>query len=142
MDLVWLVYGISLLSGFGGMLMTAAIISTCATVFLLMYRGMECTQEDYYGVQKNQQRADKGKWAMGHVKTSLTVLITSSLLLTFLPSEKTAYLMVGAYATQKIAENDKVQETGSKVLKIINQKLDGFIDEGIEQAEKSTKGKK
>jgi hypothetical protein len=50
--------------------------------------------------------------------------------------------MVGAYATQKIAENDKVQETGSKVLKIINQKLDGFIDEGIEQAEKSAKGKK
>lgn len=142
MDLVWLVYGISLLSGFGGMLMTATIISTCAIVFLLMYRGMECTQQNYYGERENQKRAENGKWAMGHVKTAMIVFITSSVLLTFLPSEKTAYLMVGAYATQKIAENDKVQETGGKVLKIINQKLDTYIDDGIAEAEKVAKSKK
>jgi hypothetical protein len=50
--------------------------------------------------------------------------------------------MVGAYATQKIAENDKVQETGGKVLKIINQKLDTYIDDGIAEAEKAAKSKK
>jgi hypothetical protein len=50
--------------------------------------------------------------------------------------------MVGAYATQKIAENDKVQETGSKVLAVINQKLDTYIEEGIEKAEKAAKSKK
>ena len=142
MDLVWLVYGISLLSGFSGMLTAAAVLSTCCMIFLLLYRGMECTQEEYYGEKTNAKRAEKSKWAMGHVKTALCVFITSSFLLTFLPSEKTAYLMVGAYAAQKIAENDKVQETGSKVLTIINQKLDSYVDDGIAAAEKAAKGKK
>jgi MFS superfamily sulfate permease-like transporter len=142
MDLVWLVYGISLLTGIGTMLGVAIVISICCMIFLLGYRGMECTQEDFYGAQTNQKRAEKGKWAMGHVKTSLIVFITSSVLLTFLPSEKTAYMLVGAYAAQKIAENDKVQETGSKVLAVINQKLDTYIEEGIEKAEKAAKSKK
>ena len=44
--------------------------------------------------------------------------------------------MVGAYATQKIAENDKVQETGKKVLTIIEQKLDTYVDEGVKEATK------
>ena len=142
MDLVWLVYGISLLSGFGAMLGITVAISLGCVIFFLIFRAMECTQEDFYGAQTNQKRAEKGKWAMGHVKTAMIFLITSSVVLTFLPSEKTAYLMVGAYATQKIAENDKVQETGGKVLKIINQKLDTYIDDGIAEAEKVAKSKK
>jgi len=142
MDLVWLVYGISLLSGFGGMLTGAVIVSTCAMIFLLIYRGAECTEQDYYNEQRNAKRAANGKWAMNHAKTAFVVFLTCTTLLTFLPSEKTAYMMVGAYATQKIAEDEKVQETGSKVLKLINQKLDSYVDEGITEAEKAVKGKK
>lgn len=135
MDLVWLVYGISLLSGFGGMLTAAAIISTCSIIFLLIYRAAEGSQEDYYDDGRNAKRADKAKWAMGHVKTALVVSVTSIILLTFLPTPKTAYMMVGAYAAQKVAENEKVQETGGKVLNLINQKLDEYIEEGIKEAQ-------
>ncbi len=49
------------------------------------------------------------------------------------PTEKTAWLMVGAYAGQKVAENEKVQELSGKVLTIIEKKLDAYI---IEKAEK------
>jgi hypothetical protein len=52
-----------------------------------------------------------------------------------LPSEKTAYTMVAAYAAQKVAENDKVQQMSGKVLTIIEQKLDGYIEDGIKEAE-------
>lgn len=134
MDLVWLVYGISLLHGFGGILLTATIISTIALIFLLVYRGMECSQESFYGEKENELRKEKAEWANGHIKSTFIVFIVSLTLQTFLPNEKTAYLMVGAYATQKIAENEKVQETGSKVLTIINQKLDEYVDEGIKDA--------
>lgn len=134
MDLVWLVYGISLLSGFGGILTAAVAVAVCAMIFLLIYRAAECTEEDYYNEQRNKKRAEKGVWATNHLKTAFKILLTCTILLTLLPSQKTAYMMVGAYATQKIAENDKVQETGGKVLTIINQKLDEYVDEGIKEA--------
>lgn len=146
MDLVFLVYVISLLHGFGTLLVMSSIISGFFGVGFMIYRGTECSQESWHGERECQKRAEKGKWAMGHVKTCLKVFITCTILATLLPTEKTAYMMVGAYATQKIAENDKVQETGGKVLQIINQKLDQYVDEGIEEAEKkvekAVKGKK
>lgn len=147
MDLVWLVYGISLLSPLNGLFGIIAFIAVCAIIVLLIYRGAECDQRSYWNEDKNKEQTDKAKWAMGHVKTALMVLIPCAVVLTFLPSQKTAYMMVGAYAAQKVAENGKVQETGGKVLELINQKLDDYIDEGIKEAEdkveKATKkGKK
>lgn len=37
--------------------------------------------------------------------------------------------MVGAYATQQIAEDPKVQQLGAKTLKLIESKLDEYIQE-------------
>jgi hypothetical protein len=140
MDLVWLVYVISLLSGLNGMFALAAAASSMAFVFLLIYRAAECSQASYYSDADNKLRAEKAEWCMTHVKSALIVMICSSTVITFLPSEKTAYMMVGAYAAQKVAENEKVQETGGKVMNLINQKLDEYIDEGIEKVQK--RGKK
>lgn len=61
----------------------------------------------------------------------------------FIPSEKTAYLMVGAYATQKIAEAPKTQELGAEVLKIIELKIKYYSEEAQkEMLEKVAKEKK
>ena len=40
-----------------------------------------------------------------------------------IPSEKTIYIMAGAYATEQIATNDRVQKIGSDVLGVIESKL-------------------
>lgn len=53
----------------------------------------------------------------------------SALIAALIPSEKTAYLMVGAYATQKIAEAPKTQELGAEVLKIIELKIKHYSAE-------------
>lgn len=71
------------------------------------------------------------KWA----KRAFIVLCLSNSIKILLPSEKTAYVMVGAYAAQKIAEDPKVQQLSGKVLTIVEQKLDSYIAE----ASKTTK---
>lgn len=53
----------------------------------------------------------------------------------FIPSERTAYLMVGAYATQKIAEAPKTQELGADVLKIIESKIRFYADQSAKELE-------
>jgi hypothetical protein len=140
MDLVWLVYGISLLTPIASLFTFIVAICVCTIMVLLVYRGAECSQEDWYKPEKNEKQAEKAKWCMDRVKSALKVLIPCLLVITFLPAPKTAYMMVGAYAAQKVAENGKVQETGGKVLELINQKLDSYIEEGLEQVQK--KGRK
>ena len=77
-----------------------------------------------------------------YLKWSTITVIVASLIQVFIPSQKTAYTMVGAYAAQKVAQDDRVQETGSKVMTIINQKLDKYIDEGIDAAANEVKSKR
>lgn len=40
-----------------------------------------------------------------------------------IPNEKTIYIMAGAYATEQIASNERVQKIGSDVLDVIETKL-------------------
>ena len=135
MDLVWLVYVISLLTPIGTFFTMIVVFGSVSLIGLMIYRGAECDQRSYYNEHANKQQAEKAKWAMGHVKTALWIIIPSMIFLTLLPTPKTAYMMVGAYVAQKVAENDKVQETGGKVLTLINQKLDDYIEEGAKEAE-------
>ena len=61
----------------------------------------------------------------------LPVALLTSCTKAILPSEKTLYLMGGAYATQAVVQS----ETADKVLKIVNSKLDEYLEE----VEKSVK---
>lgn len=60
---------------------------------------------------------------------SMTVSCVAGFLNIMLPNEKTAYIMLGAYATQKVAEDPRTQELGNKVLKIVNTKMDKYIED-------------
>lgn len=124
MDLALLVYVISLLHGIGAFF--AALIMACGAVgignFIYWIDSYSPSEEKVAGIRK---RLWKAFW----------VAIVSAWVLILLPTEKTAYTMVGAYAAQKVAENDKVQQMSGKVLTIIEQKLDSYIEEGIKEAE-------
>ena len=76
------------------------------------------------------------------MKYAGSIVVISVLLNVILPNEKTAYTMVAAYAAQKVSENDKVQQLSGKVLTIIEQKLDGYIEDGIKEAESKVKKEK
>lgn len=46
-----------------------------------------------------------------------------------LPSEKTGYMMVAAYATQKVAESSTAQEMSSDILRIVKAKVKEYADD-------------
>jgi hypothetical protein len=106
MELVWLVYGIGLLGNI--IILSIFVAVTCAGigVFNLL-----------------DEQVNKAKpWFIATVSMCFFLAI--------LPSEKTAYTMVGAYAAQRLAQNSEVQELSRKVLTIIEQQMDKYIAEG------------
>lgn len=142
MDLALLVYGISLLGGLSAFfgIVTFCMLGACIMSGIFTATWRFDSYEYSWNLNRDGTVRDKVQasrtTALKIFKWSLVGSIISSMGMIFLPSERTAYMMVGAYATQKIAENGKVQDTGKKVLTIIEQKLDTYIDEGVKQAEK------
>jgi hypothetical protein len=136
MDLALLIYGISFASSLNGLMVFIGIITGIAIIGMTMYRVIECVPESWDGEKASQLKLakaaaiDRKLWFTGIV-FSIAVFLHVAI-----PNEKTMYMMVGAYATQKVAENDKVQETGKKVLTIIEQKLDTYVEEGVKEATK------
>lgn len=127
MDLALLVYGISLLHGIGIFFVSLVII--CAGIALA---------NGIYWIDISAYRDDYEKKVVGiksRVWKCFWVGAASAWMLILLPTEKTAYTMVGAYAAQKVAESDKVQQMSGKVLTIIEQKLDGYITDGLNEAQ-------
>lgn len=109
MELVWLVYGIGLLGNI--ISLTVFITGVCGLVATFHLTSME---------------ANKAKrWFIATVSLAFVVAI--------LPSEKTAYTMVGAYAAQRLVQNSEVQQLSGKVLTIIEQQMDKYIAEGAKQ---------
>ena len=104
MELALLVWGISALSK----LTIIAGLSMIALFFWLLLCYLDNTPHKAY------------KWTY---PTILALAVTIALI----PSEKTAYVMVGAYAAQKIATDPKAEQVGAKVLVIINQELDKLV---------------
>lgn len=136
MDLALLVYAISLLHGIGTFFVASLIISGALAFALFLFRVTDGTPAFYNKGTEREEIIAKGKTAEKWIWRCLINVIISAWVLILLPTEKTAYTMVGAYAAQKVTENEKVQQMSGKVLKIIEQKLDGYIDQGLEEAEK------
>lgn len=129
MDLALLVYGISVLSSIKTPLIIGTIVLGLCTIILIIFKMVWETPSGYdrsYNMEGyKEQKAAFNKWW----KACGISLIVVAFFNTIVPSEKTMYIMVGAYAAQKVAENDKVAVLSSKVLKIIESKLDGYIEE-------------
>ncbi|EXS25294.1 hypothetical protein J658_0040 [Acinetobacter baumannii 573719] len=108
----------------------ASIAGNIATVLILFGVGLliaialmyvaimwcdDCCSDDL--VEEAKQRASN------YTKPFLITAIVCFTIATFIPSERTFYLMAGAYATEQIASNERVQKIGSDVLEVIETKL-------------------
>jgi len=132
MELALLVYFIGMLTP---IIVAVSILVFISASGLLISSVALITSLDYAEISYNRNRDGTVKASViaerkltGRVcKYSAISLVLSFLLLIATPSEKTAYTMVGAYAAQKIVTDPKVQETSTKVLAVINKKLDEYI---------------
>ena len=147
MDLALLVYGISLLAGIKSFLIFLACLSGAALVFAGIYTSTWYFDAYEYSWNTNKdgtvkERLVSTREAVKKVfKVSIPLFAIFCFLPILIPSERTAYTMVGAYAAQKVSENDKVQQLSGKVLTIIEQKLDSYIDEAGKKAVESVSKK-
>lgn len=73
---------------------------------------------------KYEEDKQVAKSSIKFIKYSMYVLLPSLLLYVFIPKAKTIYLMTGVSVLEDIANNKKVQDTGGKVLDLLNKKLD------------------
>lgn len=148
MELAFLVYAISLLTGLATITILVAIV--CALAAAVLFLNSQFSQDEYtsnleasdvatYEETKNRykNKADRIKAKMdrfyANFKRFSAVAIVALVIAVLLPSEKTAWIMVGAYATQKVVTSPGMQETGDKVVKIINNKLDEYLVEGVKK---------
>lgn len=141
MDLALLVYGINVLGKLGVVLGLATGFGIIVFVISTLVRVFH-TKETWDSKQDDEIKQGRRDASVTVMKYAGSIVVVSILLNVILPNEKTAYTMVAAYAAQKVSENDKVQQMSGKVLTIIEQKLDGYIAEGIKEAESKVKKEK
>lgn len=141
MDLALLVYFISLLDSVGKLLIFVVVACIVLLIFLGLFILIECKQESWNGDRENAKREALGKKAMVWTKCTFVVFCLALFFGTVLPDQRTAYMMVAAWSAQKVAENPKTQEVGQKIMKIVDTKLDQYVEEALQNAEKKA-GKK
>lgn len=126
MDLAILVYVISVLPQLKTMLwLLGGVAGILLVIHIICYIDFSPTAE---------AEASSVKRIKVYATTILLLAFTQILI----PTEKTAYTMVGAYAAQQVAENPRVQKMSEKVLKIIDSKLDTYVEEGVEAIKEKT----
>ena len=121
MELALLVYGVSLLDGllnFLGLVAVAAITGVLVS-----------------GIAHIEIHGDTSGPKMW-LKRCVVTLFAVGFISALIPNQRTAYIMVAAYATQKIAQTPEARVTGDKVLTLINSKLDQLIQEADEPKKK------
>jgi hypothetical protein len=133
MELALLVYVISQLGTIKHTVGALFLLSTIATivsgiVWKVGYSSPVSWHQLSDGTPKPSWLAEQ-KNAKDIFKVAAIILSITLPLNVLLPSERTAYLMVGAYTAQKVAQNDKVNEMSGKVMKIIESKVDSYVQE-------------
>lgn len=80
---------------------------------------------------RNEYRGDDAKAsateAKVYAKRFIWVFAAAAFIVIIVPKEKTAYMMAGAYATQRIYESPETAKLQGKVLAILNDKLDTYM---------------
>lgn len=132
MELVWLVYGISLLENMIPLLGFICTISGFGLIFSIIY-SIEMNPQRYDSKIELEWKVIKKARAKKIITRMIWALVISSVLLVVIPSKKTIYVMLGAYATQKLPENEDVKTIGGKVYTIINSELDEYFDKALKK---------
>lgn len=112
MDLAILVYAISILKPLS-IIFTFMIITSMMMLFIALMFYMS----DYYIKDTTFIRTRR---------YCIVGLFIAAIGVIFIPSERTAYMMVGAYAAQKIATDPTVARLNAKIIGLIERKIDEY----------------
>lgn len=97
-------------------LMLGIFLSACA--FLVGF--VSCVEDENYF-------SDIPKAALGYIKIAFCIIAIALIL----PSEKTAYKMLAAYAGTELIQMEQTKEIGGKAYKALNKVLDDYLLEEV-----------
>lgn len=118
MELMWIVYIISILTKINSIAVIGfSFGALLVCIALIVFLGEEIRVALVWA-----------KWAA--IAASLCLIVS-----VLVPSEKTLYIMAGAYAAQKVIAHPEVRDMSEDVLVIINNKLKQYADESITELE-------
>jgi len=119
MELALLVYGISVLSAINGLL-----LFVCFCVAVVIFARI-------ISYDHNRHAYKKDTWEITSkvIQKYVIIFLVLSSITALIPSQKTMYVMVGAYAAQKVAQSPETRTISEKVLKVIEKELDEQINE-------------
>ena len=126
MELALLVYFASVVGSISTLLgMSSAVLFAVSTAFIvtLLFGNLGVNQYSYDTDQELDNELKIKNILVKSVKLTIPFTVIFALLSVLLPTERTVYLMTAAYATQTIAQNDRVQKIGSDVLEVVEKKL-------------------
>ena len=133
MELLFLIYIINTLDPIHNLLHVVGGISIAVAVVIYFVIALSFTENDTEEFRKN---------AVPYANSAVKVLIFSSILNVVIPNEKTAYMMTAGYVAQHIAQSDTMGKVvnestiiTSKIVTIVNKKLDSYIDESTKEIE-------
>jgi hypothetical protein len=99
-----------------------------------------------YFVAKDDMSDDTRATTEKILKSALWVFVISTALPVFIPAEKTSYMMVGGYLAENVVKSEQFNNTLSrsgemvdKLSKIVNNKLDSYIEETEKQLSEGKK---
>jgi hypothetical protein len=148
MELAILVYLISLIGSvttLAGVLLFVAGLTAVIFSIVFMTQVFDSTSEYSWNLNRDGTLKQSVLAARALqkrlLKVSSIVAIIMAFIVVLVPSSKTAWTMVGAYAAQKIAQDPRTVDVGSKVMTIIEQQLDRVIEEGSKKAMEQVKEK-
>lgn len=133
MELALLVYFASVVGSISTFLGLSAFVLLCistAFVITLLCGDLGVKQYSYDTEDELENELKIKKILVKSVKWTIPLTVTFSLVSVLLPTERTVYLMTEAYATQTIAQNDRVKKIGSDVLEVVEKKLGEMKGEG------------
>lgn len=126
MELALLVYFASVVGSISTLLgISSAVLFLVSTAFVItllvgnlgVKQYLDDTKEELENELKIKNILTKS------IKRTIPFAVIFALVSVLLPTERTVYLMTAAYATQTIAQNDRVQKIGSDVLEVVEKKL-------------------
>ena len=126
MELALLVYFASVVGTFSGLLGLLSFLLfsvSMAFAITLLTGNLGVKQYSFETEDKLNSQLKIKKILTKSVKWTIPLTIVFALVSVLLPNERTVYLMTAAYATQTIAQNDRVQKIGSDVLEVVENKL-------------------
>lgn len=145
MELALLIYVITMLPQISHFLVAITISLTIVAIGLCMVWAFHLEEPSFKTESELAKRRETVAKINPWLKKVITWMIVINIINIAIPSERTAYMMVGGYLSQSIAQSEQMEkvlsESGkisNKILTIINSKLDTYVDEAIKEVDTAT----